>query len=401
MILRRFRVNEACERINLSICLCLLFFVNCVKCQGWLVDDDGCRTPDRGVGSCIAIKSCSPMIDFLENEPKPLSYRVKQALNRYTCGYTSDNEVKVCCPSDPIRIPGSENADSASNTPNPPNIANHRNIRLLPTNCGLMNSDNRIKNGENAGLNEFPWMALISYRTSRGPDFRCGGTIINDRWILTAAHCIKGNRRQLLGVRVGEHDISTRTDCETQADSSRKCSPPPQDVSIEAVYPHPSFDSTSLSDDIGLLKVNRMNINNVNIMPVCLPTGPTATAKFNHVDVTGWGFTETGRKSQILQKVSLPVVSLDECQRVYNNLQQNNLKITYKQLCAGGKNDKDSCSGDSGGPLQVSTFLNDDTRYIQQGIVSFGHRFCGEEGFPGVYTKIAYYMDWILDTIGN
>ncbi|CAH1976814.1 unnamed protein product [Acanthoscelides obtectus] len=135
-------------------------------------------------------------------------------------------------------------------------------------------------------------------------------------------------------------------------------------------------------------------------MPVCLPTGPTVTAKFNHVDVTGWGFTETGRKSQILQKVSLPVVSLEECKRVYNSLQQN-LKITYKQLCAGGRNDKDSCSGDSGGPLQVSTFLNDDTRYIQQGIVSFGHRFCGEEGFPGVYTKVAYYMDWVLDTIGN
>lgn len=68
-------------------------------------------------------------------------------------------------------------------------------------------------------------------------------------------------------------------------------------------------------------------------------------------------------------------------------------------MCAGGKNKKDSCSGDSGGPMQVAGSLNRDIRFVQQGIVSFGPKVCAIEGFPGVYTRVAYYLDWILDNI--
>lgn len=68
-------------------------------------------------------------------------------------------------------------------------------------------------------------------------------------------------------------------------------------------------------------------------------------------------------------------------------------------MCAGGKDKKDSCPGDSGGPMLAAAYINDETRYVQQGVVSFGHKFCGTQGYPGVYTRIAYYMDWILDKI--
>lgn len=98
-----------------------------------------------------------------------------------------------------------------------------------------------------------------------------------------------------------------------------------------------------------------------------------------------------------MQRVDLPVVSLEACQKTYQA--QQNIRLTNKQLCAGGKDQKDSCSGDSGGPLQAAAYINDETRYVQQGVVSFGPRFCGLDDFPGVYTKVAYYMDWILDTI--
>lgn len=87
----------------------------------------------------------------------------------------------------------------------------------------------------------------------------------------------------------------------------------------------------------------------------------------------------------------------DECNDVYKQAQKS---ITNKQMCAGGKNGKDSCGGDSGGPLmvkmQISTY---DIRTFQQGIVSYGPRFCGIQGLPGVYTRVAYYMDWILDNL--
>lgn len=90
-------------------------------------------------------------------------------------------------------------------------------------------------------------------------------------------------------------------------------------------------------------------------------------------------------------------MSLTDCQKVYET--QQNVHLVDSQLCAGGKDQKDSCSGDSGGPLQVAGYVSDDTRYVQQGIVSFGPRYCGLDGFPGVYTKVAYYMDWILNKI--
>ncbi|KAJ8965978.1 hypothetical protein NQ314_003806 [Rhamnusium bicolor] len=85
------------------------------------------------------------------------------------------------------------------------------------------------------------------------------------------------------------------------------------------------------------------------------------------------------------------------CQDAYKS--DPRVQISYKQICAGGKNEKDSCRGDSGGPMQIASYLNEEIRYVQQGVVSFGHRFCGIEGFPGVYTRIAYFMDWILDNI--
>lgn len=93
--------------------------------------------------------------------------------------------------------------------------------------------------------------------------------------------------------------------------------------------------------------------------------------------------------------MEVPVLSADNCHEIY----YNTARITYRQLCAGGRNWKDSCGGDSGGPLHVAGILNDDTRYVQQGIVSFGPKICGVHGKPGVYTKVAYYMDWILNKI--
>lgn len=105
----------------------------------------------------------------------------------------------------------------------------------------------------------------------------------------------------------------------------------------------------------------------------------------------------SAKTSSVLQRVDLPVVGLEDCKKAYKA--QQNVRLTEKQLCAGGKDQKDSCSGDSGGPLQAAAYINGDTRYVQQGVVSFGPKFCGLEGFPGVYTKVSYYMDWILNSL--
>ncbi|KAJ8925739.1 hypothetical protein NQ315_009587 [Exocentrus adspersus] len=378
-----------------------VFLLGVTSCNAqWLVDDDGCRTPDRGVGTCMRAKLCKPLIDFLLSVPKPISQEVRTELSKYTCGY--DGSIKVCCPSNPIVISTKrEDLNLLLDSPSPPpDITNHKNIGLLPKDCGYLGSPDKIRNGKDAKLDEFPWMALLSYNTNRGPQFQCGGTIVNNKYILTAAHCISDLIFPLVGVRVGEHKISTKVDCEIRHNGKEFCSPNSvQDLAIEEVIIHPQFNRSIIVNDIGLLRVSEMNMDVENVRPVCLPTSEeTRNASFNYCVVTGWGFTDSqGQNADVLQKVDLPVMNLTQCREIYKS--EKKVKLSHRQLCAGGRNNKDSCPGDSGGPLHVASFINDETRYVQQGVVSFGHRFCGSVGFPGVYTKVAYYMDWILDNM--
>ncbi|CAG9813085.1 unnamed protein product [Phaedon cochleariae] len=383
------------SRIMWKLLLCICFF-KISECQDWVIEDEGCRTPDRGVGDCRPIMQCEPITNFMRSAKRPLSQEVIRYLNSYTCSYES-NQVWVCCPSEPISFEGEGGSNSAND--DPPDVSQHRNYHLLPEDCGYLDPGDRIRGGANARLNEFPWMALLSYRTRRGPDFKCGGTIINERYILTAGHCLHNLKNPLLGVRVGEHNIQTKSDCELTRNNKQKCNAPVQDLAIEEILVHPGFNETVIQNDIGLLRVSKMNLNVANVRPVCLPVDTARGADLNgkRIIVTGWGTDETGHASMILQKVELPIVSLAECQKIYKAEQR--AKISRKQLCAGGRDRKDSCPGDSGGPMHTAAYVNGDTRYVQQGIVSFGPAFCGLDGYPGVYTRVEYYMDWILDAM--
>lgn len=117
--------------------------------------------------------------------------------------------------------------------------------------------------------------------------------------------------------------------------------------------------------------------------------------KFSQLEVTGWGVTEVGVSSQVMLKAALPFFPLDRCARSY----QKQTEVWYKQICMGGEQGIDSCSGDSGGPLQGPGMYYGQPRYVQFGIVSFGTRACGVQNFPGVYTRVDYYLDWILDNL--
>lgn len=116
--------------------------------------------------------------------------------------------------------------------------------------------------------------------------------------------------------------------------------------------------------------------------------------------MTGWGATELGPRSQDLLQIRIPLMTNEQCTDVY----RGTVEITYKQICAGGLDMIDSCGGDSGGPLQSPGLysvldVRNKARMIQYGIVSYGLKQCGTVGYPGVYTSIGYYMDWILNTI--
>ncbi|KYQ50308.1 Serine protease easter [Trachymyrmex zeteki] len=281
------------------------------------------------------------------------------------------------------------------------------NFQIDLANNSLLPNDlsQRILDGERTsnktGIFQYPWMALIAYDTGRpNPEFRCGGTVISSRYVLTAAHCVTflpGGLR-LIGVRVGDHDISKERDCDTDSQGREiVCAERYQDFGVESFQFHPEYTRTKLQNDIALIRLNgTVDFRPLNVKPVCLPFGTAIALNHKRAVVTGWGATELGPRSQDLLQAKLPLVAYEQCKEVYSRTTQ----IWYKQLCAGGQMNVDSCLGDSGGPLQAAGIYNGrSVRIIQYGVVSYGLKQCGTEGFPGVYTNVAYYVDWILNTL--
>ncbi|XP_015606010.1 proclotting enzyme isoform X2 [Cephus cinctus] len=199
--------------------------------------------------------------------------------------------------------------------------------------CGRRNTNQpqntRIVGGTEVFENEYPWMTLIIGNGSR---LVCGGSLLNDRYVLTAAHCLlRGFRQNEMKVVLGEHD-RCNGDLKTVV------------FSVEKLIPHPDYHSGTNYADIMLLKLNMRVTFNEYIRPICLPNIHCPT------------------------KVST-------------------------LLCAGiSSGGQDACQGDSGGPLQI---LNDKGRYELIGIVSNGIG-CGDKGFPGFYTDVARMITWVV-----
>ncbi|KAJ9596107.1 hypothetical protein L9F63_012691, partial [Diploptera punctata] len=367
---------------------------------------DRCRTPDNRPGECIGIKQCSPLIALL-TQTTPVPKAVLEFLQKSQCGFEGRNPL-VCCPiQNEVTTPSSTAIRQPENDV-PIDASNHPNVRLLPLNiCGQYNSDNKVWNGEKTKLFEYPWMVLLAYNRDgwNRQSYRCGGTIINEKYVLTAAHCVKDlpSVLSLAGVRIGEYDLQTDPDCMENENGDSECANSPIDYRIETTVPHPSYSPSNLQNDIALVRIRgKINFRTDSIKPICLPIGSDQTRNLlgQKLIVSGWGTTEKGTSSNVLLKVSVPVVSREKCESVYNRSSSlHPIKISSHQICAGGENDQDSCDGDSGGPLIFKGEVNSRPRFVQYGIVSFGPRSCGIKGFPAVYTRVSYYTNWILSTI--
>lgn len=246
-----------------------------------------------------------------------------------------------------------------------------------------------IVGGVDAEIGKWPWIALIGTRQDSGKNFWfCGGTLINDRHILTAAHCLRPRSFDLnkLVIRLGEFDTTDDNDGAN-----------PMDFPVEKVMNHANFAFPSLHDDICLVRLRGNVPFGDLIKPICLPGGQTGDYAGQRIDVAGWGYTEFGgTASNKLQEVSLPVVGISECQPKYENSPSFQRQFPggfgNTKLCAAEKaGGKDACQGDSGGPMVRKL---GDGRYELIGVVSAGVG-CGTPGFPGVYTRVSAYLDWI------
>ncbi|KXJ68965.1 hypothetical protein RP20_CCG000765 [Aedes albopictus] len=259
--------------------------------------------------------------------------------------------------------------------------------------CGAQ-GDDRISKGEIALPFDYPWMALLN---DAALGFVCGGTLISNRYVLTAAHCVK--RRNITFVRLGENDIEQIEDCIT-LDDEIICTPDPQDISIEDRFIHPEYSERNKANDIALLRMASPAIIGDSVKTICLPDGNPEQRKLKPWSfiVSGWGMTEFGSPSNVLRFAKLPAVSLEACSIRVRNL-HSSVRLGDGHICAGGVNATDNCRGDSGGPLHYIS--NDTSRFVQQGIVAFGIRKCGEESEPGVYTNVGQFLSWLIQHVNE
>ncbi|XP_053613895.1 CLIP domain-containing serine protease HP8-like isoform X2 [Plodia interpunctella] len=391
---------------------------------------------DGQLGSCSALEKCKPLVAEVKRAGSPMPLHMRKKLQKLNCGFDFD-EPLVCCVStrddtngagkpmwhnvDPDDVPsrGKPKPDVWNKGPNlvpnpldgnpfvdappenypPGDIRNHPNFHLLPTDCGLVYENDRILGGKRTSLFEMPWMVLIAYDSARGRKLSCGATLISEWYVLTAAHCVTllGDRLTLRGVVLGEHDVRQDPDCERTVNIT-SCAPSVLNVDIDEVQAHTGYTRQTLHDDIALIRLAEpANFSLDSMKPICLPTTPELQKQdlVGHLGVVaGWGATEDGLQSPILLSVELPVISNKDCMAAYNGT----IRLYDGQLCAGGVPDKDSCGGDSGGPLMYYGSVGGvGNRMVQRGIVSYGSKRCGIGGFPGVYTRVGSYMKWILD----
>merc|ERR1711881_19756 len=362
--------------------------------------DQPCLTKDSGIGKCMSLKACYPY--FKIPEFNTLDTWVMGLYD--TCSYQSPQGREVfgvCCNNTlPVEIPEepSVTEDTKVDEESEAIVEEFPVADAVRRNCGFRTvrpqvtlynqspvpapflyhqaiAQPYIVNGVEAIPHEYPFMAALMNRHRQF----CGGSLIDDNHILTAAHCVAHMSKydvQNLRVRLGDHNI--KTDAEANHVEKR----------VKRVIRHKGFSSSTLWNDVAILTLEDDVKYNNNIQPICLAQG---SRKFvgNTVTVAGWGtLREGGSQPASLMKVDVKVWENSRCKSSYGSSAPGG--ITSHMLCA-SESDRDSCSGDSGGPLFDCPYNG---ACEQIGIVSWGIG-CAKAQYPGVYTRVTEMMPWI------
>ncbi|EFA02919.1 serine protease P80 [Tribolium castaneum] len=232
--------------------------------------------------------------------------------------------------------------------------------------------DGRIVGGDDIPIEQVPWQISLQYYGSH----MCGGSVISEKYVITAGHCTEG---------VTEDDINIRAGTSIRESGG-------QEVKIAKIHHHPKYDGGLIDYDISILELATPLTLSDKISPVKLPEANTVWPDNIDVLISGWGTTEEGSGSlpSNLQGVTVQIVSPESCKKAYGAD-----AITTRMICAGvNGGGKDSCQGDSGGPLVVPNADN-----TLGGIVSWGAG-CARPQYPGVYSNVAALRDFITEVTG-
>ncbi|XP_058822831.1 trypsin-1-like [Topomyia yanbarensis] len=201
----------------------------------------------------------------------------------------------------------------------------------------------------------------------------CGGSIISNQWVLTAAHCTFGASASSIRVRVGS----------SMHASGGKV------IAVGRIVQHPQFNYSIIDYDYSLLQLRKAIVLGDNSQAIELPKQDEAIEDGSLCVVSGWGNTQSATESRAnLRAAYVPSVNQQECDQSYTNFGG----VTDRMICAGFREGgKDSCQGDSGGPLVANGKL--------VGVVSWGLG-CAQPNYPGVYARVAAARDWIRSNSG-
>ncbi|CAL2040093.1 unnamed protein product [Caenorhabditis brenneri] len=245
--------------------------------------------------------------------------------------------------------------------------------------------------GGNTVNNENNWMAkLVSYGDN-GQGILCGATVVDDFWLLTAAHCaLQLQKRSYIYVRKPKNNKE-------------------YSFSVREAYVHKGYNNQTADNDIALLKIS-FDLSKLGIKPVCLVSDDSKLLKeYKNGMVIGYGLTlgedSTGTptliNSQTLESTTVPIIPDADCVKTWRFLSLRSVKITHDQICAGSYM-HGTAPGDSGGPLLIQ---KSDGEYVQIGITSYGadglDGIIDQGKFPGVYTRVSKYVPWIQSVIGK
>ncbi|RDD44477.1 Ovochymase-1 [Trichoplax sp. H2] len=249
-----------------------------------------------------------------------------------------------------------------------------------PGTCGktfykLSLADRIVGGAECSPKHALPWQ--VSLQTSTGFHF-CGGSIISDTYVVTAAHCVDGQTPTSWRIVLGAHNIGSNEPSQFVA-------------TVKRAKMHPSYDTSTLSNDIAIIELNEKITFTNEISPVCV--SKTRIADNADVIVSGWGtLTAGGASPDTLQRVIVPTISRSECSSTVYGTGYIDSTMLCAGLMSGGK---DSCQGDSGGPL-----VHDRSgTYYLEGVVSWGYG-CADPNRPGVYARVSSLYSFLETETG-
>ncbi|KAK3547634.1 hypothetical protein QTP86_026309, partial [Hemibagrus guttatus] len=237
----------------------------------------------------------------------------------------------------------------------------------------------RVVGGEEARPTQIQWHVAVQ----TVPDARiyCGGVYLGGCWVLTAAHCLS-QKPQAFKIKFS---LWKKLSNQRTTDI----------VPVKNIFMHHKYNPATYENDIALIQLKELAnekicVNpNPAVRPICVPWSPLQFPDNYTCTISGWGRNKEGQSVNILRWANVSLIP--NCRNFYKE------RFHDGMMCAGDLEGKvDSCQGDSGGPLVCQDVSG--VSYVW-GVVSWGEK-CGEAGYPGVYTKVAHYFEWIRKITG-